>query len=88
MLSVTAVAILVAVLLVIALAISELVAVVHEQTNTEPSWKIRVYSCRTRIVDAVPLTAIKIILVAWQIMTQVPRHATHRAPSMAAISVE
>ena len=55
----------------VALAIADLVAVKSEQEDTASSWKVRARSCRTRIVNAVPLTAIKILLVAWQILTQV-----------------
>lgn len=58
-------------LLVAAVVIADLVDVVEEQENTSSSWNRRVHSCRNRIVETVPLTAIKIVLVAWQILTQV-----------------
>ena len=67
----TAAAILVVAVMATAFAILDLVAVVDEQTDTGPTWNNRVRSCRTRIAEAVPLTSIKIILVAWQIITQV-----------------
>lgn len=67
----TAAVILAIAILLVALAISDLVSVVDKQTNTASSWNKRVHSCRNRIVQAVPLTAIKIVLVAWQILTQV-----------------
>eukprot|EP00903_Cladosiphon_okamuranus_P016944 g15619.t1 len=65
----TAVTVLVVVVLVIALAIADLVAVV-EQDDTASSWANRLKSYRNRLVEAIPLTAIKIVLVAWQIITQ------------------
>lgn len=61
------------VVLVIALAIADLVTVV-EQDDTASSWENRLQSYRNRLVEAIPLTAIKIVLVAWQIITQVCRN--------------
>lgn len=55
-----------------ALVIADLVRVVDEnKTDTASAWGKRLTSCRDRIVKAVPLTSIKIVLVAWQIVTQV-----------------
>lgn len=69
----TAVAMLILAILLVSVAIADLVAVVvvEDQDNRASSWKSRIQSCRSRIVEAVPLTAIKIVLVAWQIITQV-----------------
>lgn len=66
----TATAVLVLALVFVALAITDLVRVMDE-VNGASSWNKRVFSCRDRIVKAVPLTAIKILLVSWQIVTQV-----------------
>lgn len=56
----------------IALVVADLVRVVDEsKTDTASTWKKRLTSCRDRIANAVPLTSIKIVLVAWQIVTQV-----------------
>lgn len=63
-------AVLVVAVLLVALAIADLVRVVDEDATTASSWKTRIVSCRDRILQAVPLTAIKIVLVAWQIVTQ------------------
>lgn len=68
----TAVVFVVAVL-VVTLAIADLVRVVDEDGAAAPSWKTRMVSCRDRILRAVPLTAIKIVLVSWQIVTQARR---------------
>lgn len=59
--------------LLVAVVIADLVTVVamEDQENATPTWKNRIHSCRSRIIEAVPLTAIKIVLVAWQIITQV-----------------
>lgn len=38
---------------------------------TRSSWTRRVRSCRDNFVEAVPLPAIKIVVVVWQIVTQV-----------------
>ncbi|CAN0093601.1 unnamed protein product, partial [Hapterophycus canaliculatus] len=65
------VAVLVVALVVIALVIVDLVRVVDEDnTDTAPTWKKKLASCRDRVANAVPLTSIKIVLVAWQIVTQ------------------
>ena len=63
---------LVVALLFVALVIADLVTVVNEQANTTSSWPGRLLSYRDQIIGAVPLTAIKITLVAWQIVSQVP----------------
>lgn len=57
-------------LLFVALAIADLVRV-SDEINDASSWNKRVFTCRDRIIKAVPLTAIKIVLVSWQIVTQV-----------------
>lgn len=67
----TAAAVLVLALVFVGLGIADLVRVIDEDANNAPSWNKRMFSCRDRIVKAVPLTAIKIILVSWQIVTQV-----------------
>lgn len=56
----------------VALAIADLVRVVNEGVNTASAWN----KWRGRIVKAVPLTAIKIVLVSWQIVTQVRMEAS------------
>ena len=61
-------------LLVVTLVIADLVAVEDGPDKTASSWNRKVHSCRNRIVEAVPLTSIKIVLVAWQILTQVRGH--------------
>lgn len=65
----TTAAVLVVALLFAALAIVDLVRVMDEEANTVPLWN----KWRDRIVQAVPLTAIKILLVSWQIITQVEK---------------
>ncbi|CAM9198462.1 unnamed protein product [Ectocarpus sp. 12 AP-2014] len=58
-------------LAVIALVIADLVRVVEENsTKTASQWEQRMTSFRDRMVDVVPLTSIKIVVVAWQIVTQ------------------
>lgn len=66
-------AVLVVAVLLVALAIADLVRVVDGDANTESSWKRRIISYRDRILQAVPLTAIKIVVVSWQIVTQARR---------------
>lgn len=56
-------------LLLVALAIADLVRVIDEDATTA-SWKGRIIAYRDRILQAVPLTAIKIVVVSWQIVTQ------------------
>lgn len=67
----TAVAMLAVAMLLVAFTITYLVAAVDEQDNAASSWTERLRSWRNRIFDAFPLTAIKIVVVAWQIITQV-----------------
>lgn len=55
----TAAAVLVLALVFVGLAITDLVTVMDEEANNEPSWNKMVFSCRDRIVKAVPLTAMK-----------------------------
>eukprot|EP00903_Cladosiphon_okamuranus_P007092 g6891.t2 len=66
----TAAAVLVMAVIFIGLVITDLVRVMDEEASNAISCNKRVFSCRDRIVKAVPLTAIKIILVSWQIVTQ------------------
>ena len=57
---------------VAALVVAYLVGVV-DQPNFERSgkWERRVSNFRDRLVRAIPLTAVKIVTVSWQIITQV-----------------
>ncbi|CAM9404595.1 unnamed protein product, partial [Ectocarpus sp. 12 AP-2014] len=60
-------------LVLVALVVADLVRVIDEnenKTDTGSTWGKKMTSCRDRIVNAVPLTSIKIVLVAWQIVTQ------------------
>ncbi|CAM9767494.1 unnamed protein product, partial [Scytosiphon promiscuus] len=51
--------------------IVDLVQVVDEDgAETATSWEKKITSCRHRIANVVPLTSIKIVVVAWQIVTQ------------------
>lgn len=59
-------------LVVIAFVVSDLIRVVDVGTNGATSgWERRLTSCRGRTAIAFPLTSIKIVVVAWQIVTQV-----------------
>lgn len=57
----------IAALVVIAFVIAELVRVVDENSDTES----KLGSCRARMAKVIPFTSIKIVVVAWQIVTQV-----------------
>lgn len=62
--------------LVAVLVIAELVAVVDEdgageEDGARSAWWHSWSSCRNLIVKALPLTAIKTVVVVWQIVTQV-----------------
>lgn len=72
------VAVLVAVLLVVAVFVSDLVRVVGDEAREEDDgrgtrrcWESMFVSCHTVIVKAFPLTAVKTVVVVWQITTQV-----------------
>lgn len=57
---------------VIVLVIADLVRVMGENnSDTGSAWEKKITSCRDRIAKAVPLTSIKIVVIAWQIVTQV-----------------
>ena len=59
-------------LVVIVLVIADLLRVVDDDnTDTASTWEKRLTSCRDRITNTVPLTSIKIVVVVWQIVTQV-----------------
>ena len=63
---------LVVVVFVATLAVAYLVAVVDRPISERSGrWERRVSSFRDRLIRAIPLTAIKIVLVFWQIITQV-----------------
>lgn len=65
-------AILAVALVGLAFVVVDLIRVVDEHNvGTTSKRAKRLTSCRDRIVDAVPLTSIKVVLVAWQIVTQV-----------------
>ncbi|CAM9729174.1 unnamed protein product, partial [Pylaiella littoralis] len=53
------------------LVIADLVRVLDENDNDRAfAWEKRLASCREKVVAALPLTSIKIVVVAWQIITQ------------------
>ena len=57
---------------VAALGVAYLVGVVDRPTSERSgTWERRVLNFRDGLVRAIPLTAIKIVLVSWQIITQV-----------------
>ena len=67
-----AVAVLVVVMPVIALGVAYLVSVVDRPISEKSEkWDRRVRNFRDGLVRVIPLTAIKIVLVSWQIITQV-----------------
>lgn len=67
-----ALALFLVVLVVVVLVIVDLIRVVNQDnTDTTSTWDRRFASCRARIADIVPLTSIKILVVAWQIISQV-----------------
>lgn len=76
-----AVVLLLVALLLVVLAVVDLVKVVHDNNDASPqdgTWQSKLSSFRERIWQAVPLTAIKTILVVWQIVTQVIRWQGYR----------
>ena len=63
---------LVVVIFAVVLGVAYLVGVVDRPiSERRGKWEIRVSNFRDGLVRAVPLTAIKIILVSWQIILQV-----------------
>ena len=75
----TAVALLLVALVVIILVMVDLIRVVDEDdADTAPTWEKTLTSCRDRLANTVPLTSIKIIVVVWQIVTQVNKSAFER----------
>ncbi|CAN0014564.1 unnamed protein product [Scytosiphon promiscuus] len=67
----TSVALFFVALVVLGLVIADLVRVVDElKPDTTSSCGMKLTYCRDRVVKAVPLTSIKIVVVAWQIVTQ------------------
>lgn len=66
------IALLLVALLFIGLVVADLVRVLDGgEGGTTSTWQKRITSYRDQIAKAVPLTSIKIVLVAWQIVTQV-----------------
>ncbi|CAN0364157.1 unnamed protein product [Ascophyllum nodosum] len=66
-----AIAVLVIVMFVVALGVTYLVDVVDQPISERRGrWERRVSSFRDGLVRAIPLTAIKIVLVCWQIISQ------------------
>ena len=67
-----AVAVLVVVVPVIALGVAHLVGVADRPIyGKNGKWERRVSNFRDRLIRVIPVTAIKIVLVSWQIITQV-----------------
>ena len=67
-----AVAVLVVAMVVVAMGLAHLVGVVDRPISERSGmWERRVLNFRDGLVRAIPLTAIKIVLVTWQIITQV-----------------
>ena len=63
---------LVAVMFVVSLVVAHLVGAVDRPISERSGkWKRRVLNFRDGLVRAIPLPAIKIVLVSWQIITQV-----------------
>lgn len=59
-----------------ALMISHLGSVAHDETEdgigmAPSSWRQKCWSCRESVWKMLPLTAIKIVVTVWQILTQV-----------------
>ena len=66
-----AVAVLVVGMVVVSLGVAYLVGVVDRPISERSGmWERRVLNVRDGLVRAIPLTAIKIVLVSWQIITQ------------------
>ena len=67
-----ALAVLVVVMFVVVFGVAFLVAVIDRPTSgRNGKWERRVSNLRNGLVRAIPLTAIKIVVVSWQIITQV-----------------
>ena len=67
-----AVAVLVVAMVVVALGVAYLVGVVDRPISERSGvWERRILNFRDGLVRAIPLTATKIVLVSWQIITQV-----------------
>ena len=67
-----AVAVLVVVMFMVALGVAYLVGVIDRPNSARNrTWEERVSKFRDGLVRAIPLTAIKIVLISWQIITQV-----------------
>ena len=67
-----AVAVLVVAMVVFTLGVTYLVGVVDRPISERGGmWERRILNFRDGLVRAIPLTAIKIVLVLWQIITQV-----------------
>ena len=63
---------LVVVMFVVSLGVAHLVGVVDRPTsNRSGTWERRFSNFRDGLVRAIPFTAIKILFVSWQIITQV-----------------
>ena len=63
---------LVAGMVVVSLGVAYLVGVVDPPISERSGmWERRILNFRDGLVRAIPLTAIKIVLVSWQIITQV-----------------
>ena len=63
---------LVVAMVVVALGVAYLVGVVDRPISERGGmWERRILHFRDGLVRAIPLTAIKIVLVSWQIITQV-----------------
>ena len=63
---------LVVVMVVVALGVAYLVGVVDRPTsNRSGKWERQFSKFRDGLVRAIPFTAIKIVFVSWQIITQV-----------------
>ena len=67
-----AVVVLVVVMFVVVFGVSSLVGVIDRPISERSGkWERRISNFRNGLVRAIPLTAIKIVLVSWQIITQV-----------------
>lgn len=69
----TSIALFLVALILILLLIADLIRVVGEDDldGATSTWDKRFASCRAQIADIIPLASIKILVVAWQIVTQV-----------------
>lgn len=70
-------------LVAIALMVADLIRVVDENnTDTAFVWENRLTSLRDWVANIVPLTSIKIVVVVWQIVTQVNAAAVYSTATM------